>query len=212
MKSKGLSRFIPNAVLDAYKPALADGWEMAAFLFLVAVWLGVIGDFIVNFSVSFDAGLEGLWAASGALFAGLPVLMAIVTLVVRLQGPRSTPRGLWLLDGALALSFALGALGIVAGVIGIFSSFGNSGFGGVVGGILFHVADIALGAGVVVWSLNELGVLRKYGPPAPPAVVTATWGAPAPTAAGAPTAAPAATETSAPMAGPSSPTPPPPPA
>jgi hypothetical protein len=209
MKSKGLSRFIPNAVLDAYKPSLADGWELATFMFLVAVWLGVIGDFIVDFSVSFDAGLDGLWAASGALFVGLPVLMVIITLVVRHQAPHSTPRGLWFLDGAVTLSFALGALGIVAGVIGIFTSFGNSGFGGVVGDILFHVADIALGVAVVVWSLNELGVLRKYAPVAAPAVATATWGAPAPTAAA---TAPVAAEPPAPPTAPSSVTPPPPPA
>jgi uncharacterized membrane protein HdeD (DUF308 family) len=186
MTNKGLSRFIPDAVLDAYKPALADGWEVACFLFMAAVWLAVIANFIVDFSVSFDSGFEGLWEGP-TLFVTGPILIVIFTLVVRNGAPRSTPRGLWLLDGALTLAFLFGLLTIAAGVIGIFSSFSESGFGFVLGAIIFHVADIALGVVVVVWSLNELAVVRTHSP------VTATTvsAAPASWAAAAPTAAPA---------------------
>lgn len=222
MSSKGLSRFIPNAVLDAYKPALADGLEMAAFLFMVATWLAVIGNFIYDFSISFDTGLDSFWAGGNTLFISLPVVLVALTIVYRRQAPQASPRGLWLLDASVTLAFLFGLLAIVAGAIGIFSSFANNGFGGVVGDIFFHVADIALGVVVVIWSLNELAAIRKYEPAsmtttvATVATAAPTWGAPAPTAAP-PTAAPAPTApvasappTSAATALPQEPPPPPP--
>lgn len=205
MESKGLSRFIPDAVLDAYKPALRDGWEMATFLFMVGVWLAVIADLIVGFSISFDTGLEGFWSASDTLFISLPLVAVVFTLVVRHQAPHSTTRGLWLLDGAITLTFLFGLLSVVAGVIGIFSSFGNGTFATVVGGILFHVADIALGVAVVVWALNELGALRKHMPATTGTVAAApaTWGAPVPAAGPTPPATgPVPAATVAPAEGP----------
>jgi hypothetical protein len=163
MSNKGLSKFIPNAVLDAYKPVLGNGWETAAALYVAALWLSFIGSLIVNFSFDFRTGTATL-AGTPEIALLTAVSIVVLTLVIRARAPHSNAKGIWLLDAALTLFFVLGIVAIVLGVIGVFASFGNGSFSTVLGGILYEIAGIGLGIVAVVWSLSELGGLRSYEP------------------------------------------------
>ncbi|HTT90595.1 MAG TPA: hypothetical protein VMF65_13670 [Acidimicrobiales bacterium] len=164
MVDKGLSRFIPSPVHEAHRPLLSCGWEMAALSYMVAVWLSFIGSLVLGFSISFHAGVSGLFLGSSLLFIGAPVTVVALTLVARLHGPNTDHLGRQLLDAALTLFFLLGALLIVIGIIGFFAAFTDSGIGTVVDDVLLHLADIAIGVLAVVWALGEIAALNHLPP------------------------------------------------
>ncbi len=166
MPNKGLSQFLPDAVLNAYRPLLSVAVELAAAAYMVAVWLVVIGWLIVGFSVSFQNGVEGVFAGSSYAFALVPIVIVALTLATRMRGPASDARGRGLLDTALTLAFGLSLLFIVMGIVGFFASFGDNGFATVVADLLTHVADVVLGVLGVVWSLSEIAKLRQLPSPA----------------------------------------------
>ncbi len=83
MVDKGLSRFIPGEVHEAHRPVAAGAWELAALLYVVAVWLSVIGSLVLGFSISFHAGLGGFFLGGPSLFAGAAVSVVALTLVAR---------------------------------------------------------------------------------------------------------------------------------
>jgi len=176
MVDKGMSRLIPNQVHQAHRPFASSGWEVAAVAYIVAIWLSVIGSLILGFSISFHAGVEGLFLGSPLLFIGAPLTIVVLTLVARLHGPQANELGRRLMDIALTLFFLLGVLSTVIGVIGFFAAFGDTGFGPVVDDMFSHLADIALGAVAIVWSLGEIGALGNLPPAAPVAVDSARMG------------------------------------
>jgi hypothetical protein len=161
VEDKGLSRFIPSQVHEAHRPLLSCGWEMAALSYMVAVWLGVIGSLVLGFSISFHAGLSGLFVGGSLLYIGAPLSVVALTLVARLHGPDATRLGRDLLDGALTLFFLLGALLVVIGIIGFFAAFTDSGFGVLIDDLLLHLADIAIGILAIVWALGEIATLKS---------------------------------------------------
>jgi hypothetical protein len=160
MVDKGLSRFIPSQVHEAHRPLLSCGWEMAALSYMVAVWLSFIGSLVLGFSISFHAGVSGLFLGSSLLFIGAPVTVVALTLVARWHGPNTDHLGRQLLDAALTLFLLLGALLIVIGIIGFFAAFTDSGIGTIVDDLLLHLADIAIGVLAVVWALGEIAALN----------------------------------------------------
>ena len=163
MVDKGLSSFIPGQVHEAHRPFASIGWEVAALMYAVALWLTLIGELVYGFSVSFHVGLQGLFVDGPWLLVGAAVSVVTVTLVTRLQGPHADHLGRLLLDAALTLFFLLGLLAVVIGVIGFFAAFTDSGFGPLVYDLFLHLADIAVGILVAVWALGEVAVLGHHG-------------------------------------------------
>jgi hypothetical protein len=188
MVDKGLSRFIPTQVQDTHRSFAAYAWELAALSYMVAVWLAVIAGLVLGFSISFHAGVSGLFLDSPLLYVGAPVTVVILTLVARLHGPQTSELGRQLLDAALTLFFALGVLSILIGVIGFFDAFTDSGVALIVDDLLLHLADVAIGVVAIVWALGEIVALRssspieteKEPPGGPPAVATSAYPAAAP--------------------------------
>jgi hypothetical protein len=164
MVDKGLSSFIPGQVHEAHRPFASSGWEVAALMYAVALWLSLIGDLVYGFSLSFHVGLQGLFADGPWLLVGAAVSVVAVTLVTRLQGPHADHLGRQLLDAALTLFFLLGLLAVVIGTIGFFYAFTDSGFGPLVYDLFLHLTDIAVGVLVAVWALGEIGALGRHGP------------------------------------------------
>jgi hypothetical protein len=206
---KGLSKFIPSQVHDAHRSFAAYTWEIAALSYMVAIWLAVIAGLVLGFSISFHAGVAGLFLASPLLYVGAPVTVVVLTLIARLHGPQTNEMGRQLLDAALTLFFALGVLSVVIGIIGAFDAFTDNGFAVVVDDLLLHLADVAIGIVAIVWALGEIVALRNLSssdadgepgagssvapatvpyPPAPPA--TPTYAPPAPPTAVLPTVPP----------------------
>ncbi len=161
MVDKGLSKFIPSQVHDAHRPFAAYTWEIAALSYMVAIWLAVIAGLVLGFSISFHAGVAGLFLASPLLYVGAPVTVVVLTLIARLHGPQTNELGRQLLDAALTLFFALGVLSIVIGIIGAFDAFTDNGFAVVVDDLLLHLADVAIGIVAIVWALGEIVALRN---------------------------------------------------
>ena len=212
MVDKGLSSFIPGQVHEAHRPFVSSGWEVAALMYAVALWLCLIGELVYGFSVSFHVGLQGLFVDGPWLLVGAAVSVVAVTLVTRLQGPNADHLGRQLLDAALTLFFLLGLLAVVIGIIGFFAAFTDSGFGPLVYDLFLHLADIAVGVLVAVWALGEIARLGNHGrepanlEPAIPEQAVAQTGA-----AGAATAAsPATPDVPPPTMPPSRPPPAPP--
>jgi hypothetical protein len=179
MVDKGLSRFIPGEVHEAHRPVATSAWELAALSYAVAVWLSVIGSLVLGFSISFHAGLGGLFLGGPSLFVGAAVSVVALTLVARLHGPQTNERGRQMLDAALTLFFALGLLSVVIGIIGLFAAFTDTGFGVLVDDLFLHLADIAIGVLVIVWALGEIATLKIAAPGAgEPGTVEAGAGPP----------------------------------
>jgi hypothetical protein len=191
MVDKGLSRFIPGEVHEAHRPVAAGAWELAALLYVVAVWLSVIGSLVLGFSISFHAGLGGFFLGGPSLFAGAAVSVVALTLVARLHGPQTNALGRQMLDAALTLFLALGLLSVVIGIIGFFAAFTDTGFGVLVDDLFLHLADIAIGALAIVWALGEIATLKSAAPDAgEPGTVEAGVGPPLTPPAGSWTPAP----------------------
>jgi hypothetical protein len=166
---RGLSRFIPTAVLDAYKPVLNDGWELVAALYVAGLWLVVLANLIAGFTVSFQQGVETEPWTGLALPGAIVLSILALSLVLRLRLPQASRRGLWLLDAAVTLFLLLGVLAVVIGAIGLFASFGDGPFGAVVADFIAHIGDVVLGLVAIVWAMYELLELRRLMPLAPAA-------------------------------------------
>jgi hypothetical protein len=164
MVDKGWSSFIPGQVHDAHRPFASSGWEVAALMYIVALWLCLIGELVYGFSISFHAGLQGLFVNGPWLLVGTAVSVMAVTLVARLQGPHADHLGRQLLDVALTLFFLMGLLALVIGIVGFFAAFTDNGFGPLIYDLFLHLADIAVGVLVAVWALGEIATLRNSGP------------------------------------------------
>jgi hypothetical protein len=159
MSDKGLSRIIPTQVHHAHRPFAPSGWEIAALSYMAAVWLSVIGSLVLGFSISFHAGLGGLFLGSPLLFIGAPLTVVALTLVARLHGPQASHLGRQMMDAALTLFFLFGVLLIVIGIIGFFAAFTDNGFGPIIDDLFLHLADIAFGVLGIVWALGEIAAL-----------------------------------------------------
>lgn len=152
MEDNGLSRFIPSQVHEAHRPLLSCGWEMAALSYMVAVWLGVIGSLVLGFSISFHAGVAGLFLGSSLLYIGAPLSVVALTLVARLHGPHATRLGRELLDAALTLFFLLGASWSLSGLSG-FSKLSPT-----------MALDLLLMTFYCIWPISPLGSWPSSGP------------------------------------------------
>ena len=161
MTDKGLSRIIPTQVHHAHRPLAPSGWEIAALSYMVAVWLSVIGSLVLGFSISFHAGVGGLFLGSPLLFIGAPLTVVALTLVARLHGPQASHLGRQIMDAALTLFFLFGVLLIVIGIIGFFAAFTDNGFGAIIDDLFLHLADIAFGVLGIVWALSEIAALDR---------------------------------------------------
>jgi hypothetical protein len=161
MVDNGLSRFIPGQVHKAHRPVASSAWEVAALSYMVAVWLSVIGSLVLGFSISFHAGVGGLFLGNPLLFIGAAVSVVALTLVARIHGPQTNGLGRQILDAALTLFFVLGLLFVVIGIMGFFAAFTDSGFGVLVDDLFLHLADIAIGVLGAVWALGEIATLKS---------------------------------------------------
>lgn len=157
-----LSHYLPATPIGARARSYPRGWELAAFGYAIAIWLYVLGYEIVtlaNLPGSFRLDLEAIFSRN--LLLAAPATITAITLAARRRDRTTNPdaEGRWFLDAALTLCVPLGALFVLAGVVGFFADFGD--FGDSASGafyeLLVHLAGIVLGAVSTIWALSELG-------------------------------------------------------
>lgn len=156
-----LSRYLPKTPVGDRARAYPNGWELAAFGYVVAIWLYVLAYEILalaNLPGGFRQDLEALFSRN--LLLAAPATITAITLAARRRDRTagSDENGRWLLDAALTLCVPLGALFVFGGVVGFLSDFGD--FGDSASGafyeLLIHLAGIVLGAVATIWALGEL--------------------------------------------------------
>ena len=161
-----LSQFLPTTPIGNRARVYAHGWELAALGYAVAIWLYVLGDLIVvlaNLPGGFRHDLEIIFGR-GLLIAA-PATITAVTLAARRRdrAEGTDAEGTWLLDAALTLCVPLGALFVLAGVVGFFADFGDFGdsASGAFYDLLVHLAGVVLGAVATIWALSEIAGMEQ---------------------------------------------------
>jgi hypothetical protein len=163
-----LSRFLPTTPIGNRARGYSHGWELAGLGYAVAIWLYVLGYLIValaNLPGGFRHDVEIVFGR-GLLIAA-PATITAITLAARRRDRATDAEGDWLLDAALTLAVPLGALFVLAGVVGFLAAFGD--FGDSASGafyeLLVQLAGIVLGAVATVWALGELAAMRPADEP-----------------------------------------------
>jgi heme/copper-type cytochrome/quinol oxidase subunit 3 len=159
-----LSHFLPKNSLRTQPRARAHGWELAAFGYAIAIWLYVLGYLIValaNLPGGFRQDLEVVF--SRALLLAAPATVTAITLAARRRDRAVDDDGRWLIDAALTLTVPLGALFVLAGVVGFLAALGDFGTSasGTFYDLLIHLAGIVLGAVASLWALSELANMQQ---------------------------------------------------
>lgn len=165
MDDQRLSRYLPSRWLKP-RPQFANGWELAAAAYVTAIWMYVIGVLIAdlsNLTGSFRDDLAQIFDQH--LLIAAPATITAITLAARRRAMDIDEHGLWRLDAAFTLAIPLGALFVLAGVVGFFTAFADFGPGGNGGGgvydLLIHLGAVVLGGVAIVWPLGELAQMRE---------------------------------------------------
>ena len=123
--------------------------------------LGYLIVALANLPGGFRHDLEAIF--SRGLLIAAPATITAVTLAARRRDrTESTDAdGAWLLDAALTLCVPLGALFVLAGVVGFLADFGDFGDSASFAffDLLVHLAGIVLGAVATIWALSELAAM-----------------------------------------------------
>ena len=156
-----LSQFLPKT--STRVRSTAHGWELAAFGYAVAIWLYVLGYLIValaNLPGGFRQDLEVVFSRN--LLLAAPATVTAITLAARRRDRPLDADGHWLIDAALSLAVPLGALFVLAGVVGFLAALGDFGTSasGTFYDLLIHLAGIVLGAVASLWALSELAAMQ----------------------------------------------------
>ena len=159
-----LSHLLPKTTIATRTGAGAHGWEMAAMGYAVAIWLYVLGYLIValaNLPGGFRQDLEVIFSRN--LLLAAPATVTAITLAARRRDRALDADGRWLIDAALTLAVPLGALFVLAGVVGFLAALGDFGTtaSGTLYDLLIHLAGIVLGAVAGLWALSELAAMQQ---------------------------------------------------
>ncbi|HTW09715.1 MAG TPA: hypothetical protein VME46_19580 [Acidimicrobiales bacterium] len=152
---KEVAKFVPAPLLN--RPELKSSWEIVVACVVLAALLFTVG--ATTEGVVVDLSVTVLFMLGGA-----PVLVAAITLVARLRSSDGSAIGRTCIDASLLLTLLLGLFLVLFAVIGFLKAFKDSGFGYVVGQMVWAVAAGVMGTLTAVWSLTELAVLRQLAP------------------------------------------------
>ena len=159
-----LSRHLPKPAALTSVQGAAHGWEVAAVGYATAIWVYVVGYLIVslaNLPGGFRLDLESVFSRN--LLIAAPATLTVITLATRRREAAGDAGGRWLVDATLTLCVPLGALFVVAGLVGFLADFGD--FGTSASGTLYamciHVGGVVLGAVAARWALVELAGLDE---------------------------------------------------
>ena len=159
-----LSGHLPSTSRMAAVRGSAHGWEVAAVGYAVTIWLYVIGYLIVslaNLPGGFRLDLESVFSRN--LLIAAPATLTVITLATRRREATSDASGSWLVDATLTLCVPLGALFVLAGLVGFLADFGDfsTSVSGTFYSMCIHLGGVILGAVAARWALVELATLNE---------------------------------------------------
>ncbi len=153
----GLHRTVAKGSVGA---VIQRGWAFAAAGYLIAIWVYVIAQFLVNalFNLNGATASESLLFLFGTrMLVACPMLLGCVNLAVRgYDHATERDRSLfaWTVCGAALLAPLLAVFAIL-GLIGVFAVGGPG--GDVLYGVLVQVAGLVVAVITAMWSLSWAG-------------------------------------------------------